>query len=192
LSHIIYVTGVRGIGKTTLVEEVRAWLTRSSVKTLVLPEWTEPPRSKISYREFAEWLITQRVQRDKILRQQTKVDLTICDRSPVCPLVFALANLSERDWREVEDAYRQHSFAKGIYLHMRASPEIIYSRLRSRNDSLWSGSLSQIKSKIERTENAYRVIFEQEEIQPVIMNTDQLTIKQAVDKFVGYVTRLIS
>lgn len=192
MSHVFYVTGVRGVGKTAFVKQAHARLSQKGIKTLLLPEWTEPPRPGISYLDFAKWLMQQRIQRDILLRNATEGEFILCDRSPICPLVFALANLEEEELLELPKEYRSHSFVEGTYLHLTAELETIYQRLVNRGDTLWCGTPEQVIPKIENTAIAYEAMFREEDIQPVVFVTDNVKVSVIVDRFEQHIARLIT
>lgn len=165
---VFYVTGVRGVGKSALIREVSSRLIQNSIKALVLPEWTERPEHGISDFEFAKWLIQQRIHRDIRIRD-AKEEIIICDRSPICPLVFAKTNLDEQDLSEVIAHYTSHSFAQGTYCHLTADPERVYQQLGERDDTSYGGSLEQVTQTVRITEAAYQSFFHQYGIHPILL-----------------------
>ena len=191
--YIFYITGLRGVGKTTLIREISYLLRKNEITFRTLEEWSKPPQSNISNNDFAEWLLEERIKRDNLISKIAKEKVIICDRSPICPLVFALVNLNTRSFLRLFKKYCNYQFIKGCYYFLVAKPETICQRLMNRqNDHRTKISNEQIIENIKLTESAYKLIFNSESIVPTIFANDNVEISVLANKFLNDISQLIS
>lgn len=86
MTKIIYISGVHGVGKTTIIKRLANALLVSGETVFVFPEFSFPPDIKIGTMKFQRWYQKQMAIRETLvdfLYETKQVDYILCDRHPI-------------------------------------------------------------------------------------------------------------
>lgn len=104
MTKIIYISGVHGAGKTTVIRKLANKLRRTGSSVFVFQEFSYPPDIEIGTMEFQKWYAEQMDVRQNLIRslfENEGVDYILCDRHPIDVDVYTnrlLQRLSNLDY----------------------------------------------------------------------------------------------
>lgn len=189
--RLLYITGVRGVGKSTIVLALAKELWKRWLSAAVFPEWSGFPRPDISPEEFAAWITRERLWRDERVRLAQGVDVILCDRSMICVLAFIEANRGAGQFGVAEAALRSHKFLAGEHIHLVAAPGTVLSRHinRSRVSAEYAPTSLDL---ITQSERAYDRVYSESSIPRHIVSTEDHTTEEIANTIINLLDIMVS
>ncbi len=136
-TKIVYVSGVHGSGKTTLVRGLAQRMQKSGLSVYVFPEMTYLPDIPIGTMEFQHWYMSMMGTREYLveyLMSENVYDYIICDRHPIDVSLYTLQIIHSKNLRDFEVSFVRNRDSD-IYLVVQRDKDVAIKAIKKRMET---------------------------------------------------------